>query len=270
MMLDAHSQLAIPPETNFGPPRRAFEEGGVSAALEKLVAAPAWGDFGLDPDELARGVERRRPRSYGELMRLFYETYAERQGKRRWGDKSPYYVVAMERIHGQLPEASFVHVIRDGRDVALSINPLWFGPETVAEAARMWVDTLASAREQARSLPRYLEVRYEDLVREPAATLRRVCDFVELAWEPSMLDYHRGAAERIASETASQALPGGGALSRERRMAIHRYVGLPPQADRTERWRREMSGADLRTFEAIAGDTLLTFGYELSGPGRGE
>jgi GT2 family glycosyltransferase len=266
MMLDAHSQLAIPPETNFGPAQRSFERDGAGAAVDTLVSAPFWGDFGLGADELAGKVEEQRPAVFGDFMRLFYVTYAERKGKSRWGDKSPFYVRAMGRIHRYLPEASFVHVVRDGRDVALSINPLWFGPDTVAEMARLWVDTLVAAREQAQLLPRYLEIRYEDLVYEPAVILQGVCDFLALGWERSMLDYHREARERIESETVSLALPDG-TVSRDRRIAIHSSVGLPPQPNRAQRWRREMSAADLRAFEEIAGDVLTDFGYELSGAG---
>lgn len=263
-MLDAHSQLAIPPETNFGPALRSFEREGASAAADTLVSAPSWGDFGLAADEFVGRVEERRPVDFGDFMRLFYATYAAGRGKNRWGDKSPYYVRGMGRIHQHLPEASFIHVIRDGRDVALSMNPLWFGPDTVSETAQLWVDTLAAAREQAQLLPSYLEIRFEDLVGEPAATLQRICDFLSLPWEPSMLDYHREAAERIASETVPLDLPEG-SLSHDRRVAIHRFIGLPPQADRVQRWRQEMSATDLRVFEEIAADALVDFGYELSG-----
>ena len=72
----------------------------------------------------------------GEALRAFYGVYAGRFGKWRWGDKTTNYVRQMSLIHDLLPETRFVHIIRDGRDVALSTRDLWFGPDSVEEAAR--------------------------------------------------------------------------------------------------------------------------------------
>lgn len=263
MMLDAHSSLAIPSETHFAPAVRAFERGGPRAAVEKIVGNVLWDDYNLPAEEFARRVELRRPSEVGDVLRTFYELYAERRGKPRWGDKSPYYVAIMTNIEEILPEARFVHVVRDGRDIALSTIPLWFGANDVAGVAREWVEKLASARRQARALPHYTEVRYEDLVRDPPAVLKRVCEFLQIEWEPSMLDYHREAPQRLATELGDARLEGR-LVSRDERLGIHRLLDRPPQPERVERWRGEMSSADVRTFEEIAAPTLEAFGYGLS------
>lgn len=266
MMLDANSQLAIPPETNFGPALEAFERQGAGAAARAAVQSQPWGDFTISADEFIQLVDDAQPGCFGDFLRIFYRLYAERQGKPRWGDKSPYYVTTMSTIHAHLPEARFIHIVRDGRDVALSMQPLWFGPSAPADVARWWVRTLESARRQAEGLPFYTEVRYESLVLEPASTLQRICVFVELEWEESMLDYHLTASCRLAAETADLELPDR-LVSRSERLGIHEMIGLPPQSGRVERWRREMSAEDRGAFERVAGETLKEYGYDLGPSG---
>jgi hypothetical protein len=262
LMLDANSRLAIPPETNFVAAGRAFALGGAMSAAEALVEGPPWGDFNLSADEFVDRVREQRPDSFGGVLRIFYKLYAESRGKSRWGDKTPLYTLGIALIHEQLPEARFVHLIRDGRDVALSMMPLPFGPDTVTDMAHHWRRTLEKTRSRGRRLPYYTEVRYEDLVRDPAGILRRLCDFLDLDWEPAMLDYHQDASRRMSSELGDLVLPKL-TLSRSTRLDIHRRLDRPPQTDRVERWREEMSPADRRAFEGIAGETLEELGYEV-------
>jgi hypothetical protein len=263
LMLDSHSTLAIPPETNFADAVVAFEEGGVTAAVEAVVGSPFWGDYNMSVDEFAQRVRSRELANIADLLRVFYEFYAELRGKSRWGNKTPYHLPSMSLIKGMVPEAHFVHIVRDGRDVALSMMPLWFGPNDVRGVARQWSRGLKSARLQAKSLPFYLEIRYEDLIRDPGLVLRELCEFLELEWEPSMLEYHRHAGERLSAELGDT-FEAGRHVSVSERLQLWRLVDRPPQLDRVERWRREMSGADVRAFESLAGETLEAFGYELS------
>lgn len=262
MMLDAHSTLAIPAETHFGPAVSAFHSGGVGAAVEAMVTDVLWPDYGVPAEDFVRRIGSRCPETFADVARTFYELYAERREKSRWGDKTPEYIVAMTAIQELLPEARFIHVIRDGRDVALSMAPLWFGADDAAGVARTWASSIRAARAQAPNLDFYTEVRYEDLIRDPAVVLRRLCDFVELEWEPSMLDYHRGAADRLATESPAVHVEGRW-VRPEERLAIHRLVGRPPDPSRIEGWRQRMDPTELRDFERLAGDTLEELGYEL-------
>lgn len=266
MMLDAHSNLAIPPETFWVQPLVAYRWRGADAAVEAAVRHRDWEGFNLPADEFASRVRAEDAESFGDVMRVFYRLYAERRGKVRWGDKSPYYCWVMTDLQQHLPEASFIHIVRDGRDAALSLIKQGFGPDSVAEAAERWRQILESARQQAPDLCSYHEVRYEDLVRDPVGTLKPLCEVLELDWEAQMLEYHREAARRLAEETVELQLPHR-VVSRDERLSIHRLLDRPPQQGRVERWRTEMSRSDLLEFERIAGETLECFGYELSGVG---
>ena len=269
LMLDAHPELAIPAETHFIPKliRNVKKSDGADpreVALETITTHRRWPDFKLDEDELAGRLRALREPSVTEILRAFYRLYAEREGKSRWGDKSPPYVRKMRRIDSVLPEARFIHLIRDGRDVALSLTEVEWGPETIAEAAEKWQGWIAKARRQAKRVDHYLEVRYEDLVTDAEPTLRRVCEFVELDYSEDMLAYHQRASERMSEVIREFQIGGGPLLTADDRAQQHKLVSKPPQADRLARWRNDMSAEDQATFEGIAGGLLAELGYPLA------
>jgi hypothetical protein len=107
-----------------------------------------------------------------------------------------------------------------------------------------------------------MELRFEDLVLDTEPALRRVCDFVELPWDPAMLAYHERAAERIR-EIRHEGRGARGELlaTVEQRHAIHALTSEPPQAHRIGRWKNELGRRELRRFESVAGDLLAELGY---------
>jgi hypothetical protein len=266
LMLDAHPELAIPPETFFVPDVAALSETGSdlrSAFLQVVTTARTWRDMRIPDQELAAALERVDPFTVSDGLRAFYALYARRHGKSRWGDKTPKYLRRTAEIERVLPEARFVHVIRDGRDVALSARDAWaFRDSPIPTLARRWRKDVNRGRSAGRRRAHYLELRYEDLVRDPEGELSRVCAFCGLRYADAMLRYHETAEARL-SELEDKMLPGGQTLRREARLAIHERTASPPQPERAGRWRREMSGNDVAEFEAVAGDLLADLGYEL-------
>ncbi len=265
LMLDAHPDVAIPSETHFVPDLIArCVEGPVSHAELAAIATehPRWGDFGLDAGEYAARVEALEPLTAAEAIRAFYRLYAERWAKSRWGDKTPGYIRKTQPIQRVLPEARFIHMIRDGRDVALSVMPLGFGPSTVTEAAELWVKRVSTGRRQARGANHYMEVTYEDLIADTDGTLRSVCEFLELGYDPAMLAYHERASERLAEKARDLPKEGGRTQPAEARVASHALASEAPRPDRIGRWRREMEPADVAEYERVAGALLAELGYE--------
>jgi hypothetical protein len=261
LMLDAHPELAIPPETHFLPQVVRADRKGADAdgMIGVITGHRRWPDFGLDEAELR---ERTGDGGASELLRAFYELYAEKEGKPRWGDKSTNYVRKMKQVRETLPEASFVHLIRDGRDVALSQVKVHFGPDSVPEAATKWRDEIEKARKVGPKLGDYIELRYEDLVEDPEPLLREICDLIALDWDDAMLDYRDRAAARIGEITRDLERPGGQVVSAEARAAHQANVSQPLQANRAGGWRDGMSEADQATFREIAGPLLGELGYE--------
>jgi hypothetical protein len=265
LMLDAHPELAIPPETFFVPDLAELSGTGSDlrdAFLRVLITAPTWHDMQIADEELAAVLERIDPFTVSQGLRAFYALYARRHGKTRWGDKTPKYLRRAADIERVLPEAHFVHLIRDGRDVALSVRDTWADRSAIAIQARRWRKDVNRGRSSGQARAHYIEVRYEDLVHDPARELRRICRFCALPYADAMLRYHETAEARL-SELADKPLPDGRTLGREARLALHARTASPPEPQRVGRWRREMSADDLAEFEAVAGDLLVDLGYEL-------
>ena len=191
-MLHSHPDIAFPGETHFFPrivelcatatdPRNVF--------AETLLTSKSWPGFQINVEKFTQRVHALEPFDLGSGLRIVYELYAAQHGKQRWGDKTPPNAYHMTMIQDVLPEARFIHIVRDGRDVALSVKDLWFGPNTFEEAAAWWVMLMWRARGQVENLRFYYELRYEDLVLKTEETLRDVCEFIDLPWDSAMLNY---------------------------------------------------------------------------------
>ncbi len=263
LMLDAHPDLAIPPESHFlsrfghAPERYASPEGGLdperlAADILRTRTFAAWG-VGHD-DVLRRVRELPAPATFAEVVDAVYRAYAEPRGAARWGDKTPRYVLDIPLFDRLFPGSRFVHIVRDGRDVAMSLRSVRFGPDDPMSAAAFWARRVRAGRSDGARLgpERYAEVRYESLVADPARELRAICDVIDLPWDPAMLEYHRAVDAALPQDRRSQ----------------HRHEDRPPTAGLRD-WRTQMEPAGVAAFEAVAGDLLDELGYERGAPPPG-
>ena len=266
LMLDAHPDLAIPSETGFIPALlKARGDGGLTAEgfVATLASFPTWEDFDLRPEDLRAAVAALRPFETGEALRAFYRLYAARFGKPRYGDKTPNYALIIDRIESLLPEARFVHVIRDGRDVALSVRGLWFSPgQDMESLARDWRDRIRKTRDLGRRCRHYLEVRFESLILESGPTLRRICGFLDLPYDARLERYHETAPERLQEFKDRRRADGSVVITKEERLQNQALSARPPEPAEIGRFKRDMSPAERARFESVAGGLLKDLGYE--------
>jgi hypothetical protein len=120
------------------------------------------------------------------------ERVAGQSGKPRWAEKTPAHVHHMDLIHEVFPDAQFIHMIRNGYDVVKSLQNMPWAPQRIGWSTHAWVSSVAAGRAAARKLPagQYLEIRYEQLIADPAAVLRPMCDFLGEPFAPAMLEFH--------------------------------------------------------------------------------
>jgi hypothetical protein len=276
LMLDAHPEIAIPSETHFIPELiSAREKHGASSEqmLELLTSHRRWGDFTIEADELAARWATLDPLTGPAAVRAFFELYADKQGNHgaRWGDKTPGYVKSMREIQVYLPEARFIHLIRDGRDVALSVLKQTWGPQSIEAAAEKWRSRVTRGRSQAPYLGFYMEVKFEDLVLHTERELRRICEFIELPFDERMLGYHETAEQRLQEKARALPRAHGEAQSAEKRLLSHAKTFEPPNPAMIGTWKQRMSPQDRAAYEALAGELLAELGYEIDQPnGDGE
>ncbi len=232
VMLDAHPSIACGPESQFlaDPKFRAFHEHFRNTWWRRAAG------FGYEQDDLDDLVR--------DFARGWFETYMRRRGKRRWADKTPQTIHHLPYLWRLFPTARFVHLIRDGRDVACSILPQNWGPNTVEEAAERWVDCVWKGVLHRADTERYCEVRYEDLVQSPETQVRRVLAWMGEDWDPAVLDYHSADKDNpeLTESSAEQ-------------------VQKPLYTSSIGRWQRDLSAHQVRAFEKIAGETLEFLGY---------
>jgi hypothetical protein len=259
MMLTSHPELAIPWESHFIVPLwkgRSRFGGERSPDVERIVGyirRTSMFQLWEVPDELVRRrVDELDQPTYGQVIEAVFRAYADHHSKCRWGDKTPIYVLWIPVLARLFPSARFVHVIRDGRDVALSYVSVPWGPNDVWDCAVKWRRDVGAGRLHGPALgsERYLEVRYEELVREPRPTLERICGFGSLDFDERMLEYRDGARS---------------VGSRESQAVYHESATKPPTPGMRD-WRTQMPEHDVLAFEAVAGGLLAELGYERRHP----
>jgi len=249
-MLSAHSRLHVPDETGFVPflrvdPEKVLSPAEVSSVLDRIGHLnPFWagmvGDVGAFHAEL-------QPPTLPNMLTELYCRRVRPHGAVRWGDKTPLYVRYLPRIRAIWPDAKVIHVVRDGRDAALSALQKWGDERKYMDMTyllRNWVRNVRTGQHEGAKLAQdYLEIRYETLAQEPKDILKRVSDFLDEAFVPEMLAF---------SELAQEV--GGG-------VDEHVEVQRPLSVASIGRWESEMSAFDRQLAERIAEPLLFELGY---------
>lgn len=256
-LLRSHPHLSFPPETHFipqiyaayGDPANEHEARRLTNVLLQLRWVRRWK---CRFDETALTACR----SYSAIVDELFQTWARNEGKRRWGDKTPKNVLHMHTLAAIFPQARFIHIYRDGRDVARSWVLSPHGPENWYTAASQWKMLVQAGRQAGARLPAgmYTEVRYETLLNDSETTLRQVCEFLGEPFDPAIL--------------AQNVIP---IEKREHRVASFRPYsrGLNGQPaivrDNGNKWRNTVTLERRILFESVAGDLLRELGYETEG-----
>ena len=261
-MLDSHPDIAIPHETRIlidGYRRRA--EWGDLAEPENRRRVARWvverkesryQRLTEDADEL---VERMvaAPPTIGSVLSAGFRLYAERHGKPRWGEKRPSVVFHLDTVFAMFPDAQYVNIVRDPRAAVASIREAGrrygWGAHDVPGGTDTWERSVRAADRWRRRLgaDRFIELRYEDLVSDPAAALGPVVAFLDL--DPAGLD-----AMLRYSEAAD--IPTKGPLASK-----------PVTAERLRAWEQKLAPGEVAFVERVLGGWMRHYAYEPAAPG---
>jgi hypothetical protein len=243
-MLDGHSRLCIPPESHFVVALARRGRRG-AARLDDILGHPEFRAWNVDAEALRDWVDRTSPASYPELVSAVFDWYAARHGKHRWGDKTPGYVSHLPLLLSVFPDAQFVHVLRDGRDVVASLSEQVWGPRRPVIGAFRWRRKVSAGRRAGARMgtDRYFELKLEDLILDPETKVRELCDFLGEQFEPNMLEYPARAATLFAEDD---------------KVAAH---VREPLTTGLRDWRSGMSAREQRAVEALCHRQLVRLGY---------
>jgi hypothetical protein len=231
--------------------------GDLSIARNKQRLLEAWYNSrlytlsGLDKEEIDAKVMQ-ECHNGGDFLRIIMSEMAKKQGVERWADTTPEHLLHLHRIKQTIPDALIIHIIRDGRDVALStdkqgyIRPLFWdrtSPKMVAGLYWEWM--VNKGRRDGRDLGEdYTEVHFEELISQPQETLARLGRFIE-----QDLDYERIRRSGIGSVSAPNSSFGDASGE---------------DFNPSGRWKTGYSPEELEMFEGLVGRTLEENGYELA------
>ena len=204
--------------------------------------------------------------SQGAFIDAFAERVRRAAGKSCWAEKTPMNIRNLDWIMPRWPNAAVVHIIRDGRDVVCSMrqHPDWrwvegawqkiLVPRSIESYARRWLADTATGMAW-RDDPRYVEVRYEDLVADPAAALRSLCDGIGLSVDPGWI---AAVARTTDADATTEAASPTGSSSPDARPD---YEG-PVSSVSVGRWRVDLGPAEQVEVDRMCRPRLIELGYE--------
>ena len=206
-------------------------------------------------DEPAIQAQLANAPSYAHIVNTIMGALAAREGKSRWGEKSPSHLFRLREIRTCFPNARILHIVRDPRAVVCStikaFNRGQFSDWNVYSAANYWVRCFkVHVREQATPSDRYKLVRYEDFVTRPEASLSEICSFLGIRFVEEMLKAHRVASDYVRPGKSGE-MP-----------ALHALTEKPLDPSRTDAWKEVLSPSQTKLIEQVAGKQMATLGYK--------
>jgi hypothetical protein len=254
LIINSHSQVAIPEEGTFLMPllrelRGSYHESIGKKQLKNYIKYiqnnhqfMAWKFDGFETfsDLLKKEV------SLKNLIESLYIDYAASHGKVQWGDKTPSFFRKVVELSEMFPNAKFINVVRDGRDVYLSMRRREWGRKNASVAALEWAYKVRTVERSFKQLPfeRFHVLRFEDLIRDPEGRVKEVCQFLGINFEVRMLEFWKTSDRFIGRH--------------------HSALIFKPISDiSAEKWRKSMTLREKLAFELIAKDCLRSYGYAL-------
>ncbi len=258
MMMGAHPELAVPLSVTglwyiYAEELHRYNDLESSDDLRTLVSdllkeerIGLW-DVEISEDEILQELQ---PASFSAVVRRFHEIYAAKKGKPNWGNLDIATLDEMDCANSWFPEARFLHIVRDGRDVALSHETMPYGAGNTLECAEHWTQRIHANLKMGSMLhaDRYHVIRYEDLVTKTEETLREICRFAGLSYSESMLSYMTMVEDKIPSD----------------KRWLWPALAKRPDPAKAFRWKNNMSRPKRLVFESVAAPMLRRLGYEVA------
>ena len=246
VMLDSHPNIYCGPESGL-----LYFKTLTSKRIRRLSQV-----FEIEED--IKSLVRKSD-SFRRFIEYFFTALRERAGKPRWADKTPQNVLHIERIFQIFPKSRFIHMIRDGRDVACSLRT--FPRFKIVDGERVelntrnpleacikrWVHDVSEGMKW-RGDQRYQEIKYESLVTESMEAAQDVLKFLDEPWNENVTQFYK-IQSKSREDTKIVQNPG---------------ATQPIYSTAYGRWRREFSEEDKELFKSLAGDLLVELGYESS------
>ena len=252
LILNAHSQIAIPEEGTFLIPllkkryiHHKLSGRALSALTRYLSLNPQLKLWGCDYREYFSQLDQKECLSIRELIENLYSIYAQQHGKSIWGDKTPPFFRKVNIFLALYPEARFIHIVRDGRDVFDSWRKIDDTKGNVATIALDWCYKLSRIEKSFSRIPadNKLTIRYEDLLGRTEESVRSVCRLLGVPFETGMLEFYRTSHQYIGAHHS-------------------KLIFRPVDSKNIAKWGKNLTPREARCFTLLAGRYLRKYDYQ--------
>jgi len=267
LILTCHEEIVIPPESHFllwnYDKYRSWRPGnGYENFLFDLFNSTKFETWGLNKQELESFLKFRKPTSYSELCADIYIYFGIKQNKRAslWGDKNSLWVEKMPILYLLYKNAKFIHIIRDGRDVAASYLDLnqyseprhkYFPklPTQIEQIAETWSNNVLSISRFLSQVPahNHIEIKYEDLICENEKVINAILNFLNLPLSPSVFAYYEINKSKH--------------FEPEEFLAWKAKLNEPLDRSNIGKYKHKLAPSEIKIFEQIAAEALERYGY---------
>ncbi len=255
-ILSGNSDISIPPESyripfaikKFHILNNRDWEDIVSQVLKEFEDCKEFYTWEIDITDVQKRLEdiADSKRTLSNIFDELFCTYTEKHspGSKIWGDKTPMNTLYLDWIGTVFPRSKFIHIIRDGRDVASSYLKME-RYDTILEAANRWINSIESAQSFGSKIKEnYMEIRYEELVTNPEEVIKDTCDFLDIDYDSKMLD-HTKQVKKLGDTDKEH----------------HSNLSKPISSDSVGKWRNNLSESDQESITKLLHKHLQRLGY---------
>jgi len=253
LMLNSHSRIAIPEEATFLRPlltkdnaKGVLNSQDISKICNYLNKSPHFSLWNYDKSELFEFLQKHEEISLNNLIEAIYVSYLRSERKGAWGDKTPSLFRNIDLLYKLFPNAKFIHIVRDARDIFLSwrkMDPTKGNPSVVAME---WEYKCHKIEKFLNRIPEAnrLRLRYEDLLGEPENTLKHLCNFLAFEYEPQMLSFHKKSKFYIGNHHSD-------------------LIFRPIDKSNKQKWKKQLSVKETKIITILAQRYLKEYDYEM-------
>ncbi len=255
LILNAHSKIAIPEEARFLTPllkKRYLKKAISGDSLKKLIGYLSSNEqfklWNYDSRTFLEHLSAKDEISLHELIDSMFSSYCANEGKAIWGDKSLFFAT-IDILTALFPDARFIHIVRDGRDVYDSWRKMDPTKGNASVIALDWSYKLHKIESSLKKLPpgHQLTIRYEDLIGDPERTIKAVCSLVGVEYESGMLDFYKTSHYYIGDHHSN---------------LIFNAINDTNRA----KWRKNLSPGEIKAFALLARHYLKKYNYNYEIP----
>ena len=253
LILNTHSQIAIPEESTFLMPvlkkkylQKVISGESLNSLINYLSLNNQFKLWNYDNSGFISQLSQRDKISLKELISDIFSSYCRSKGKNIWGDKTPSFFRKIGILRSLFPDAKFIHIVRDGRDVFDSWRRVDPTKNNVSVVALDWSYKLSRIEKSFRKISKgnKMVIRYEDLLEYPEKTVKALCSFIGVEYESNMLNFYRTSHEHIGNHHSQ-------------------LIFKPLDRSNKNKWKKNLTPRKAKIFSVLSKHYLKNYNYEI-------